>query len=153
MKLEKAKESAKFMLGYLKPYVKKAEIVGSVRRECAECQDIDIILIPNDQWNAAITGMGDHLKKKGSKIVMCEFDKVQYDLYICNEDNWEVIKLIRTGSASHNRKLCSLAIEKGMKLKASGMGLIDKKENIVSNTEKGILETLLGHNVAPKDRA
>ena len=152
MKLEEAKESAGYILGYLKPYTKKIEIVGSIRRGCAECNDVDVILIPNDNFQKAVKELSKSIKKKGEKIIICEIEGVQYDLYICDENNWEVIKLIRTGSAEHNRKLCSLAKAKGWSLKAGGEGLVDGKGEVISNTEKGILEKLLGRFINPKDR-
>ena len=60
-------------------------------------------------------------------------------------------QLIRTGSAEHNRKLCSMALKKGMKLHADGRGLY-KDDEMVSNTEEGILQILLGKYVKPEKR-
>jgi len=152
MKLEEAKEAAGYILGYLKPYTTQIEVVGSIRRQCAECNDVDVVLIPNDNFQKAVKELEKSIKKKGEKVIICEIDGVQYDLYICDKKNWDVIKLIRTGSQNHNKKLCQLAIRKGLKLKAGGEGLVDGKENVISTSEKGILENLLGKYIEPKDR-
>lgn len=152
MKLEEAQQKAGQILCYFKPYVKRIEIVGSIRRECPEVNDVDIILIPNEQFQTAIQELIGSIKKKGKKLIIYELNGTQYDLYICNEENYEVIKLIRTGSKEHNKKLCFLAIQKGLSLKAGGEGLVDKEGKVISNTEKGILENLLNKYIEPKDR-
>lgn len=154
MKLEIAKQKAEMTLCYLKPFVKKMEVVGSIRRECPEVNDLDIIVIPNNDFDMGIDLLKECVKKRGDKLVMYEINGVQVDLYICTEENWEVIKLIRTGSKEHNKKLCILAKQKGLSLKAGGKGLVtdDRFEELIDNTEKGILENLLGKYIEPKER-
>ena len=49
-------------------------------------------------------------------------------------------------------KLCFLAIKKGLSLKAGGEGLVDKEGKVISNTEMGILMSLLNKYIEPKDR-
>jgi len=151
MKLQEAKEKAEHTLCYFKPYVQRIEIVGSVRRECENVNDIDILVIPNEKFTMEFINLLNP-KKRGEKLIMYELEGTQYDIYICTEENWEVIKLIRTGSKEHNQKLCSLAIKQGLKLKAGGEGLVDNEGKVISNTEKGILEFLLGKNISPKER-
>ena len=76
------------------------------------------------------------------------------EIYLTNDKDYEVIKLIRTGSKEHNMKLCILAKKKGLSLKAGGKGLVtdDRNEEIISNTEEGILSNLLNKYIEPKDR-
>jgi DNA polymerase/3'-5' exonuclease PolX len=152
MNLQTAKQKAEDSLCFWKPYAKRLEIVGSVRRECPEVNDIDIIIIPNESFQTAIQDLDKSVKKKGDKLIIYELNGTQYDLYICTEENYEVIKLIRTGSKEHNQKLCILAKQKGLSLKAGGIGLVDSSGKVISNTEKGILENLLGKYIEPKDR-
>jgi DNA polymerase/3'-5' exonuclease PolX len=158
MKLQETKQRAEGLLNFFKPYTDRIEIVGSIRRECPEVNDVDLILIPKSNFKEALDKLNDEpqylkhtLKKKGEKMIVYELDELQYDLYICTEQNWEVIKLIRTGSKEHNKKLCLLAIKKGMSLKAGGEGLV-KDGIVISNTEEGILKELLGKYIEPKDR-
>lgn len=152
MKLSEAKLKAEQTLCYFKPYVNKMEVVGSVRRECEECNDLDFVLIPNEHFKIVLELLKPYIKKQGDKIIIYEIDGTQYDLYLCNEKNYSVIKLIRTGSKFHNQKLCSLAIKNGLSLKAGGDGLVDHSGTTISDTEEGILINLLGHFVEPKDR-
>ena len=151
MELKIAKQKAEQAVCYLSPYCERIEVVGSIRRECDSVNDVDIILIPNEKFTLDFVNTLNP-KKKGPKLIMYELEGTQIDLYICTESNWEVIKLIRTGSAFHNAKLCQLAIRKGLHLKASGDGLVDDDSNVISNTEEGILKNLLGKNVEPKER-
>jgi DNA polymerase/3'-5' exonuclease PolX len=151
MKIEEARLKAMEMIFCLEPYAKRIEVVGSIRRECEIVNDVDIILIPNEKFTLDFINSLNP-RTKGDKLIIYELEGVQYDLYICNEENYEVIKLIRTGSKEHNKKLCILAIEKGLSLKAGGIGLVDKEGKVISNTERGILENLLNKYVEPKDR-
>ena len=47
--------------------------------------------------------------------------------------------------------LCGLALKKGWKLHADGRGLM-RGDELIDNTERGILMKLLGKYVEPKDR-
>ena len=134
-----------FCAEYLGKFFKRMEIVGSIRRGKAECHDIDIVAIPKDglKFEAKI------LKMFYSGLTA---DNVQIEIYIADENTFETLKLIRTGSAEHNKMLCSIAKKKGWKLKANGEGLIDENEKIISNTEEGILKALLGKWVPPEER-
>ena len=126
-------------LTYL-PFWKEIRIVGSIRREKEKVHDIDIVMLPND-WI-----------RLEAKIIKGNIKGIPFDIYIANEKTFETLVLIRTGSAEHNQMLCKKAIEKGWKLKADGTGLVDKDGNIIDNTERGILEKLLGRYVEPRDR-
>jgi len=135
---EKIKKIAEEYIALNKDKYSKIEIAGSIRRNKNECKDIDLVAIP--------------LIPTEKKILKEEFKDVRVEIYLTNEENWEVIKLIRTGSANHNRKLCFLAKVRGLSLKANGKGLVDKEEKVISNTEEGILKNLLGTYIEPKDR-
>ena len=71
---------------------------------------------------------------------------------MATERSYEVLVLIRTGSAFHNIKVAKKALVSGLKLDFS-KGLIDVKTgNIIDNTEKGILEKLGFGYIEPRDR-
>lgn len=77
---------------------------------------------------------------------------IPIDLYIAEtKEMFDVLKLIRTGSAQHNVKLASTAKRNGMSLKASGAGLV-LADGSVLTTEQDILTKLLGKYVPPADR-
>ena len=50
MELEKAKVIANIVVKALEPFCDKIEIVGSIRRQKPTVKDIDLVLIPRDQW-------------------------------------------------------------------------------------------------------
>ena len=116
----------------------RIEVCGSIRREKPEVNDIDIVAIPKF----------DVGKKKINRF---DYNGIQIDIYYATNQNFDVLKLIRTGSAEHNKMLCITALRKGWKLHADGRGLM-RGEELIDNTEKGILEKLLGKYVEPKDR-
>ncbi|HII36249.1 MAG TPA: hypothetical protein HA319_04280 [Nitrosopumilaceae archaeon] len=76
------------------------------------------------------------------------------DLYLANEQTFQTLVLIRTGSAEHNVRLTTIAKYKNMKLKADGKGLVDRNDEsiIYENTEDGILQRLLGNVPVPEKR-
>jgi DNA polymerase/3'-5' exonuclease PolX len=90
--------------------------------------------------------------KQGDKLVELYYQDAKIDIYIANKDNYEVLRLIRTGSEFHNKKLCGIAIRNGMRMKFD-KGLVDGAGNVVANSEEGILTKLLGKNILPEQRS
>jgi len=136
--LQKAKQIAEEYINLNKDKYSRIEIVGSIRRNKPEVKDIDIVAIPKVPTD--------------KKILKEEFKGISVEVYLTNETEYEVIKLIRTGSTEHNKKLCILAKQKGWSLKAGGKGLVNSVCGVISNTEKGILVELLGKYVEPEER-
>lgn len=148
------------------PYIEKAEIVGSIRRCKPQVNDVDIVILGKPPFAGADFLYGlSQLKKTGaiqflgkepkydSKNIDLTFQGRQFNLYMAAKETFETLILIRTGSAEHNVRLCRLAQDNGWQLKASGQGLVDLETGkVIENTERGILERLLGHYVEPKDR-
>jgi DNA polymerase/3'-5' exonuclease PolX len=143
----------------IRPFCTKVELCGSIRRKKANVNDIDIVAITNN-----IYGLASKIKSISEKIdipknevtIKTQLFRVIYkgeqvDLYLANNQNYEVIRLVRTGSAEHNVKLCKTAIRKGMHLNFA-MGLIDGKKNVVDDTEEGIITELLDKYVKPEER-
>ena len=62
--------------------------------------------------------------KQGPKLNHFKYFEVPVDVYFADDDSWATLLLIRTGSKENNIRLCRRARELGMKLKASGQGLI-----------------------------
>ena len=155
MKRKEALKIANELIREIKGYCNRIELVGSIRREKEEVKDIDIVAISRN-LNTKITLMkmrGDiKIDKYGEKIIRFFYKDVQVDIYLANRKTFETIRLIRTGSTEHNKKLCMIALSKGWKLKANGEGLLDENERLITNTEKGILEKLLGKYIEPKNR-
>jgi len=164
MKYDVAKNLADEFVKEITEYCSVVEIVGSIRRKKpVGIKDIDLVIIPKEgvDFNSKIpliqTWCINHFRnfkvlKEGAKLIQLEYQGVQVDIYIANEDNFETLKLIRTGSENHNKKLCGIAIRNGMRMKFD-KGLVDNSGNVVANTEEGILTKLLGKNILPEERS
>jgi DNA polymerase (family 10) len=98
------------------------------------------------------------LKSGAGKLIRVELQYgfpvgLMLDIYIATPETWATLLLIRTGSKEHNIRLCSLAKQKGMYLKADGQGLFKANnpnpikedpgwERIAGDTELSIFEAL-----------
>ena len=186
MKREQAESIADDLLNHvgLASHFTQFEICGSIRRKKDEVNDIDIVAIPkvnyafgehtleqdiefiDDMGKIQAKAMGKSGVKRflnGPSIKRFKYRDIMIDIYIANHENYEVLRLIRTGSEQHNIKLTSIAIGKGMKLFASGSGLWKVIRNpedpknptpieLVSRSEDDILKTLLGNVPIPEAR-
>jgi DNA polymerase/3'-5' exonuclease PolX len=153
---EVAKKIAVKVANDIRDITTRIEIVGSIRRGKAMVHDIDLVVIPKNAFTFSsdlVRKIPAHTKiiKQGDKMIQFEYEGIQIDVYIANEKNYEVLRLIRTGSSSHNVRLCTIAKSKGWVLHADGRGLYIG-DKMIDNTEKGILEKLLGKWVEPKNR-
>lgn len=115
-------------------------------------------------------GRDEYLKDKrvgaarylnGKAIKRFQYQGQMIDLYIASRQTFETLVLIRTGSADHNRRLATLAKGKGLSLLARGDGLCRVHEHngetvvdeVIDNTENGILYRLLGSIPIPEKRS
>jgi len=151
MKLEEAQKTAEEFVELIRPYCSKIEVCGSIRRKKDDVKDIDIVITLKNSHLPIGLIPGIIIVKKGKKLIELEYKRKQIDIYIATDENFEVLKMIRTGSANFNKMLCMKAIEKGWRLKFD-MGLVNGYGNVIANTEEGILKNLLGDNVKPEDR-
>jgi DNA polymerase/3'-5' exonuclease PolX len=146
MKLSEGRRIAEAFVDRVKDQCVQIEIVGSVRRLRPEVNDIDIVCIPK---NPRTFLCGLRALMRGQQIIRFEEQGAKIDLYLATPENYEVLRLIRTGSASHNIKLASIAKRRGWELKFD-KGLITDKGEI--RTEAGILAALLGRVPEPGER-
>jgi len=160
--------------GQLVTHFAKYSVCGSIRRLCENVGDIDIVAIeePNKfgepsllQRINLIDPTGRHESQKlgkqapgrfldGPNIKRFKYKGIMIDLYLATEKTFGTLKLIRTGSKAHNIRLTTLAMDKNMKLKASGAGLVARSQEsfVFENTEDGILNKLLGKVPPPNQR-
>jgi DNA polymerase/3'-5' exonuclease PolX len=172
MKLQEAMMKALLIKQALAPLCERIEVAGSIRRECPEVHDIDIVLIPREDMMADIRALcldkwaapgdnilsGDDKKPKWGERMATFWHKgdTQVDLYFADAHTWNTLLLIRTGSKEHNIKLCSTAKSKGMYLAADGSGLFAdrlKEKPIRTETEADIFDALGFHYVEPQERS
>jgi len=155
MELERAKTIANEVIKRLSPYCQRIEVAGSVRRQKAVVNDIDIVLVPSDLWNLTheIMGLGPSTLK-GDKLKRVSYNGVQVDLYFADEQTWATLLLIRTGAKENNIRLATLAKKKGWHLAASGDGLFNEKgQRIAGDSEESIFKTLGLPYQKPEERS
>lgn len=182
MKLEEAKREAAWIVSKLDYLSERVLVVGSIRRERPEVNDIDIVVIPKASRDRFWDDMSRRLQRcqgmvrlgKGPKLMrfaryrdaagLVSSDRqpdYTVDVYHATPDTWGILVLIRTGSKMHNVKLCSLARSKGLMLSAS-QGLIKYLKAvepfepvvkiIASRSEEEIFAGLGLDYVEPRDR-
>jgi DNA polymerase/3'-5' exonuclease PolX len=139
------------------PYCDRIEIAGSIRRQCSDCGDIEIVYIPNkhNQWALydMISGMrkvkGDPFGKYTQRIVE---HGLKIDIFRADPQNWGLILAIRTGSADYSKALASEWVRKGYHSK-DGM-LRDKRGKEIPILEEICLFELLNMDyVSPERRS
>ena len=154
MELLNAQTTAEGIISQLSPYCCRIEIAGSIRRKCPFVKDIDLVLIPNNQGALAfkLTEMMGAPKLAGNKLIRCQMPAITVDIYVATPETWATMFLIRTGSAKHNIKLCTLAQRQGMKLHADGSGLTKGALRIAGDTEESIFHALGLPFIPPEQR-
>jgi DNA polymerase (family 10) len=152
----------------------KIAVAGSVRRRRPAVHDIDIVAIPKYGEGLPQTLFGDRERisfldveltslesrgmlrtlERGPKAIRLEVapEEVPVDLYIASPQTWATLLLIRTGSREHNIRLCSLARDLGMQLKADGSGLFRGGAIVARDSEESIFEALGLRYVPPEYR-
>ena len=106
MPLKRAQAIAERFMAYLKPYVSEMSIAGSVRRECGTVGDIELVIVPKDEFSMGkafpegypgLTVNGSRLKR----FIYAD-QGLQVELYITNKSDYGRILAIRTGSADYS---------------------------------------------------
>ncbi|MCK9568020.1 hypothetical protein M0R72_03640 [Candidatus Pacearchaeota archaeon] len=126
----------------LKPFCKKIEIAGSIRRKEKNPVDIDIVLIPKDKIK-----LENFMKTKGKFIQGGEHEStwkiecVKVELYYTIVDEWGATLLAYSSRFGSGIGLRMIAKRKGMKL--NNHGLFDKQgRKIAGKTEMEIYHAL-----------
>lgn len=166
MPLRKARSLADRVAELLAPHCARIEVAGSIRRECAECADIDLVAEPHPgadlelrkAFHACARGPRGQILTDGpwSKRVLLRESGVQCDLWIARPrfrelwetvpGNWGMLLLTYTGSAGHNKMLAAKAREHGWRWSVSqGLCIMPPDKGsvrVVSETEEEIFEEL-----------
>ncbi len=135
----------------LKPYCKKIQIAGSIRRKEKNPIDIDIVLIPKDKEK-----LKEFLSKKGKYLQGGEHEStwkiqgVKVELYYTIPEEWGATLLAYSSKTGSGIGLRMVAKRKGMKL--NNHGLFKKEKRIASKTEREIYKALGRPWKLPEDR-
>jgi len=154
MELNQIKKIAEQILTNITPYISKGMICGSIKREKQNPRDIDIVIVPKDNFismmeiRKVLAKEGKFVLNGNQLIRVVRKDGLQIDMNIANREDYEVAVLLKTGSKEHNIKLCSEAKKKGGVMRAEGLIL----NNLIINKEREILERVFGRWIEPKDR-
>ncbi len=126
----------------IKPYCKRIQVVGSIRRKEKNPTDIDIVLIPKDKEK-----LEEFMKKKGSytqggeKESTFKIKGVKIELYYTTSKEWGAALLAYSSETGSSIGLRVFAKKKGFKLNQHG--LFDKKGKFIAGkTERAIYKSL-----------
>lgn len=132
------------IVSWLKPYCRRIEVVGSIRRKEKNPVDIDIVLIPKNEKNKE--KIEKILEKKGKRILggdkkaYFKIEGVETELYYTNEDEWGAALLAYSSEFGAGIGLRVVAKKKGFKLNQHG--LWKKNKRVAGRTEREIYAAL-----------
>ena len=170
MKLPSAEHLAARIVTELQPYCSRIEIAGSIRRRCAEVNDIDLVVIPSDPsaLRDRVTRNSTIIQNGPLNLLVRLPNGFQLDIFIAHAgkadlidntpSNWGSILLCRTGSKEHNIKLTTRAQHLGYKWKTyegiytSGGTSSASPQLLASATEQEIFTALQMDYLEPQNR-
>ena len=120
--------------------------VGSLRRGCDTCGDLDI-LVSGADGTAIDRFLGyrlveEVLARGDTKASVRLWGGIQADLRLVPADSRGAAMQYFTGSKAHNIALRDRALQRGLKLNEYGLFRIEGGERIAGDTEEGIYEAL-----------
>ena len=141
------------IISSLKPYSKKIQIAGSIRRGEKNPGDIDIVLIPKDKEKIL-----NIMKKKGKHIL--GFNKKAYfmvegvkvELYFTTPEEWGAALLAYSSKKGSGIGLRIVARMKGFKLTQHGLFNRKTLKRVAGKTEEEIYLALRRPWKKPEDR-
>lgn len=158
--LETALKMAAPLLETIKqiPGVKKAMIVGSIRRKRKTIGDIDIVLAASNPARLSIAKkirllpqVQRVLAAGQTRISLVLQQGIQADLRIVTPDEWGAALLYFTGSKEHNIRLRTMARNRGWKINEYGVFELEGGKKIAGETEEGIY-ALFGLSYIPPEK-
>lgn len=150
-KSNKVIQLAKQLMKDLKPYCKKIEIVGSIRRNEKNPKDIDFVIIPkNKEKIKEILGKRGKFLQGGEKKVYFKIQRVEVEIYFTNFKSWGATLLAYSSRRGASIGLRIIARAKGYKL--NQYGLFKKGKYIAGRTEREIYKSLGRKYKEPENR-
>ena len=132
---------SKKIMNYLKPFCRRIEVVGSIRRKEKNPVDIDIVLIPKDRIK-----IEEFMRRKakfiqgGEKKSRWKIEGVNVELYYTTADSFGATLLAYSSKFGAGIGLRVVAKKKGFKLNQYGLFKGNKK--IAGKTEQEIYHAL-----------
>lgn len=104
-----AQNVANRFIAYLSPHCSKVNIAGSVRRQSEFVGDIEVCVVPRDEFSMGVAFPEGFkgMVVNGSRLKRFKYPEngIQIELYITNEADWGRILAIRTGSSTYSHHL------------------------------------------------
>jgi len=137
------------------PYVRRAEICGSIRRGVELVHDCDIVAVAyHDEAAAAameaLAGMGEIIRA-GKKLTSARVEGVQVDLWLVPNESWGAALMFATGSPHLNIRQRQMARRRGMVL--NRYGLYRDGDPVAGETEQEVYEALGMAYLEPAERS
>jgi len=130
--------------------------VGSLRRGCETCGDIDILAVGGERslmdvfvGNPKVERILGHGDTKSSVLLSGGY---QADLRLVPAESRGAAMQYFTGSKAHNIVLRDRAIQRGYKLNEYGLFRVDDESRVAGETEEGIYEALDAAWIEPELR-
>ena len=138
----------------IRPYCKRAEIVGSIRRKIQDPIDIDMVVIPRSEKNKQeiekILSKKGKLVRHGQKVISYIIKGVKTEVYFTDSESWGAAVFAYTGPSGYQIGIRVFA--KKMGLKFNQYGLFKGKKKIAGKTEKEIYKALGKQYKKPEKR-
>ena len=147
---------SKRIVSWLKPYCRRVEVVGSIRRKEKNPVDIDIVLIPKNDKNRG--KLESFLEKKGKRVLggkkkeYFKVEGVEVELYYTTSEEWGAALLAYSSKFGAGIGLRVVAKKKGFKLNQHGLFSSRTGRRIAGRTEREIYRALGRPWKPPEDR-
>ena len=117
---EEAWVVARWIVERISPHCHDTQVCGGLRRGNETVHDIDIVVRPHNFFEIS-TIIGSNGGKSSRTKFTITLDDIPVEIYIANNEfEFEVMKLVRTGSAGFCFNIAALAHEKNMVLRYNG---------------------------------
>lgn len=128
----------------LKPFTKKIEVAGSIRRRVQNPRDIDILIIPRDKNGITqkLISRKAEFMSRGEEKISAKIDGIQVDIVFTNPQEWAASLMYFTGPKGANIWNRVLAQKKGLKLSQHGLFDLKTGKRVPTPTEASIYAAL-----------
>ncbi len=132
--------------------IKRGLICGSIRRQCADVGDVDMVIEPSNDFalNAWLIDKFGYQSDKKTPAQAGLVDGIQVDILVTTAEGWGAACMHMTGSKQTNIRQRAVAQRRGLMLNEKGCWRND--ELIAGATEQEVYEALGLTYLEPEDR-
>jgi DNA polymerase (family 10) len=143
---EKVLSLAKKIVKELRPFCKRIEIAGSIRRKKPNPGDIDIVLVAKNETNKEkikekLSENGKFLEG-GDKKMFFKINGINVQLFFAISEEWGATLLAYSGEKGANIGLRIVAEKQGFKLTSHGLFRNSNGKKVAGKTEREIYKAL-----------